>query len=130
MVVLDTDILVGILRKNKDAEKFLDMLERKNEKINTTDINAFELFEGALLYPGKDKDKSAELLLRSIGSYPFNGPASWTAAQISAELKKEGKIVDFLDLAIASIAISRGEPLATRNVKHFSRIKRLKIEQW
>jgi len=130
MVVLDTDILVGILRKNKDAENFLDRLERKNEKINTTVINAFELFEGALLYPGKDKDRSADILLRSMISYTFNGQASWTAAQISAELKKTGKIIDFLDLAIASIAISRGESVVTRNVKHFDRIKGLKIEKW
>src|SRR3989344_7401375 len=129
MVVLDTDILVGILRKNKDAENFLDRLERKNEKINTTVINAFELFEGALLYPGKDKDRSADILLRSMISYTFNGQASWTAAQISAELKKTGKIIDFLDLAIASIAISRGESVVTRNVKHFDRIKGLKIEK-
>ena len=130
MVVLDTDILVGILRKNQDAKDFLDRLEKRNETINTTVINAFELFEGALLYPGKDKDKSAETLLRSMGSYPFNGPASRTAAQISADLKKIGKIIDFPDLAIASIAISRGENLVTRNVKHFDRIKRLKIEKW
>src|SRR3989344_813143 len=130
MVVLDTDILVGVLRKNIDAQNFLERLEKKNEIINTTVINAFELLEGALLYPGRDKSKSAEILLRSLGSYSFNGPASWTAAQISAELKKSGKIIDFPDLAIASIAISRGEPLVTRNVKHFERIKGLRIEKW
>ncbi len=130
MVILDTDILVGLLRQNLDAEKFLENLEKKNEQINTTTINAFELFEGALLYPGRDKDKSAEILLRSLGSYSFNALASWVAAQTSAELKKTGKMIDFLDLAIASIALSRGESLATRNVKHFDRIKGLKIEKW
>lgn len=130
MVVLDTDLLVGILRKNSDAINFLDMLERKGEKINTTVINAFEIFEGSLLYPEKNKDKGAEILLRSFCCYNFDGPASWTAAQISAELKKKGNIVDFLDLAIASIALSHNERLVTRNIKHFSRIKGLKIEKW
>jgi len=132
MVVLDTDFMIGLLRENKSASEFMEKLERDGHSICTTTINAFELFEGALLSSkSKDKDTSeVEGFLKSIGSLNFNEPASWKAAEISSDLMKKGEPLDFQDIAIASIAMVNGEPIVTRNVKHFSRIKGLKIEKW
>ena len=130
MVVLDTDILVAFLRNNTEAVEFVAESQKKNTSLSTTTINAFELFEGALISTNKDNVKKAENVLRSIGSYSFNGPASWKAAEISSELIKNGEPLDFQDIAIASIAISHDESIVTRNVKHFGRIKGLKIEKW
>ena len=130
MVVLDTDILVAFLRNDTEAVEFVTELQKKNASVSTTTINAFELFEGALISTNKDNTKKVENVLRSIGLHPFNGPASWKAAEISSELIKKGKPLDFQDIAIASIAISHDEAIVTRNVKHFSRIKSLKIEKW
>lgn len=132
MVVLDTDILVGVLRNNKDAVNFMNILEDRGEKLNTTAINAFELFQGALLLSDKEKDRDVENLLKSLDSanYNFDGSTSWKAAQISASLKKKGETLDFQDIAIAAIAMLRDEAIVTRNIKHFKRIKGLKIEKW
>ena len=130
MVVLDTDILVAFLRNNTEAVEFVTELQKKNESLSTTTINAFELFEGALISTNKDNVKKVEDVLGSIGSYSFNGPASWKAAEISSELIKKGEPLDFQDIAIASIAISHGESIVTRNVRHFGRIRGLKIEKW
>jgi predicted nucleic acid-binding protein len=130
MVVLDTDILVAFLRNDNEAVNFIGSLQKKNMKISTTTISAFELFEGALISSREENIEKAELLLKSMGSYNFNGPASWKAAEISSELLKKGEPLDFQDIAIAAIAIINGESLTTRNVKHFSRIKGLKVEKW
>lgn len=130
MVVLDSDILVGVLRSDSKAIGHMNALEQRGEKLNTTVINSFELFEGALRLGGKDKINKVENLLRAFGSYSFNPPASWKAAEISSGLKKTGKIIDFQDLAIAAIALLHGETLVTRNVEHFGRIRGLKIEKW
>ena len=130
MVVLDTDILVAFLRNNAEAVEFVAESQKKNTSLSTTTINAFELFEGALISTNKDNVKKAENVLRSIGSHSFNGPASWKAAEISSELMKKGEPLDFQDIAIASIAIVNGESIVTRNVKHFGRIEGLKIEKW
>ncbi len=130
MVVLDSDILVGILRGDGKAIEFMNLLEKKDEKLNTTLINAFELFEGAMLMAKKEKLEKVDNLLKAFGLHAFSLPASWKAAEISSSLKKNGKIIDFQDIAIASIAILHGEPVVTRNVEHFGRIKGLKIEKW
>ncbi|MEK6888159.1 MAG: type II toxin-antitoxin system VapC family toxin [Candidatus Aenigmatarchaeota archaeon] len=130
MVVLDSDILVGILRGDEKAIEYMDKLEKKEERLNTTAINAFELFEGAMLMRDKNKQEKVENLLKAFGSYSFNSPASWKAAEVSSGLKKTGKTVDFQDIAIASIALLHGETIVTRNIEHFGRIKNLKIEKW
>ena len=130
MVILDSDILVGVLRGDMAAVEYLNKLEKKGEKLNTTVVNAFEILEGAMLMSKKDKLNKVENLLNAFGSYTFNLSASWKAAEISSSLKKTGKIIDFQDIAIASISLLHDESLVTRNIKHFGRVKGLKTENW
>lgn len=130
MVVLDSDILVGILRENKDAIDFADALEKRGEELNTTVINIAELVEGAFLLADSDKFNKVENLTTSFNSYNLDNAAAWKTGEISAALKKKGQKLDFPDIAIAAISISNDETLITRNIKHFSRIKGLKIEKW
>lgn len=130
MVVLDSDILVGVLRGDEAAVEFMNKLEQKGEKLNTTAINAFELFEGALMSGREDKVSKVENLMKSFGLYAFSSSASWKAAEISSFLKKKGETLDFQDIAIASIAILYNETVITRNAKHFNRIRGLKTEKW
>lgn len=52
------------------------------------------------------------------------------AGEIEANLIKEGSIIDLEDIMIAGIAISRDEKIISRNIKHFNRIKNLKIETY
>lgn len=130
MVVFDSDILIGIMREDKDAINFMDDVEKRNEKLNTTVINVFEVLEGALMLANEEKIKKIENLLQAFDTYNFDDPVSRIAANISANLKKKGKTIDFQDIAIAAITMANSEVLATRNIKHFGRIKDLKIEKW
>jgi tRNA(fMet)-specific endonuclease VapC len=51
-------------------------------------------------------------------------------AKEKAKLRKEGKIVDDLDLFIGATAISNDMVLVTNNERHFSRLTDIKIENW
>ncbi len=131
MVVLDSDILVGFLRGDKEALYSMENIVKTGEKINTTVINMFEILAGAFLSSNADENsKKIENLVQAFGVFALNQFASKIAAEISAELTKKGKIIDFQDIAIAAIAISNNEKIVTRNIKHFSRIKGLKMEKW
>ena len=48
MACLETDILIALIRKDKDALKKLRNLLAEGERITTTPINASELFGRAL----------------------------------------------------------------------------------
>jgi tRNA(fMet)-specific endonuclease VapC len=52
------------------------------------------------------------------------------SAEIYAELRKEGKPLDDIDLLIAGIAIANRLVLVTHNKGHFERIRRLEVEDW
>jgi predicted nucleic acid-binding protein len=50
--------------------------------------------------------------------------------QLKADLEGAGTIIDDADLYIASCAKVHGLILVTNNMKHFKRIKGLKLENW
>ncbi len=126
MVCLDTNVLIGLLRNDKNTVSIIKNLEKSNI-ITTTAINNFELWKG--FYRTKSiKDEKAILeLLEIIPLLEFDEKASRKAAEIFEYLKKRGKMIDALDVMIASIAITNNEHLLTFNKKHFDNIPDLKL---
>ena len=51
-------------------------------------------------------------------------------ANEKARLRREGNQVDDFDLLIGTSAVANGMTLVTNNVKHFSRIEGISIEDW
>ena len=52
------------------------------------------------------------------------------AAQIYAELRKNGEVIGHNDVLIAGIALENDLVLVTNNNKDFGRIQGLKIDNW
>ena len=122
MALLDSDILISYLRGNQEARSFIENLEKMGEKFFTSSINAFELFEGTFLSENRDQSlANAEGLLRTMEILSFSEMVSKKAAHISATLRKNGRIIDFQDIAIASVCVSNGQKIVTRNIKDFSK---------
>ena len=61
---------------------------------------------------------------------PATENAMEIAADIYADLRKAGQLIDDIDIIIAGIAISNNLVLVTHNRSHFERIDGLKIEDW
>jgi tRNA(fMet)-specific endonuclease VapC len=61
---------------------------------------------------------------------PFDKAAAEAYGPLRAELESIGKRLDGPDLRIAAIALSRDLTLVTGNVRHFSRVPGLRIENW
>ena len=130
MVCLDTDILVGLLRNDKDSIKKISDLE-ESEIITTTPINATELFKGA--YRSKYSAENVELilnLLNNIEILTYDLKSSKLAGQIIEKLRKEGNPIGDIDCIIAAVAKAHDEKIITRNIKHFSQISGLHLEKW
>ena len=131
MVVMDSDILIGILRGDEVAVKFMESTESRGESLNTTAINACELFEGALLHTRMEESIiKVRTLLGSFEILSFTSDASLIAAEILVGLRKKGAMIDLEDIYIAAIAKLNGEGIATRNTEHFGRITGIKIRKW
>jgi tRNA(fMet)-specific endonuclease VapC len=61
---------------------------------------------------------------------PLTEESAKLSAEIYANLRKTGNIVDDIDLLIAGIAIENEMTLITNNNSHFDRIPGLKTENW
>lgn len=126
---LDTDILIYFLKGKESVVS--KMCELPVDELGTTIINHAELFFGALNSAHKKKNTiKVQDVLGKLNLLPFCEGSSYRFAENKATLKKTGKIVADLDLMIASICIQNEVTLITNNVKHFKRIKGLKIENW
>ena len=123
MILLDTSILIDLFRKkNKSKSKFYQLLDQENNFAITT-VTYFELGIGS-----KPEDEEFWIqFLRNFEIIPFDLNASMEAIKLFNYLKSKSLRLDFADLQIASIAISRNLPLSTLNRKHFEIVPGLQL---
>lgn len=124
MVCLDSDVLINLLRNDKDTVLLIKKIE-KSHKITTTVINSFELWKG--FYRMRKGERAIIELLDTVFLLEFDKEASKKAAEIFEYLRNKGKTIDALDVMISSIAITNDESLLTFNKKHFENIPGLKL---
>ena len=125
---LDTDILIDNLRGVPHTINEIKRIEENGDILSTTTINIFELTYGA--YKTKEIRRNLQAidtLLSRLKIHSFNEKAAATAAEIVANLEKEGNTIDFRDAFIAATAITNNITLYTRNIKHFNRVPKLKL---
>ena len=124
-IVVDSDVLIDLLREKDDAVKNIRELE-KNEELATTDINVFELYFGAYNSNKKDKNiSSTRGLLKNLTLLHTTEEAMETGGRIYSDMKAKGKSIDIRDVLIAAITLQNGASLLTRNREHFERIEEL-----
>jgi tRNA(fMet)-specific endonuclease VapC len=130
MICVDSDLIIDFLKGEVGAVKALN---NRFEDLVTTEVNVFEIFQG--IFNQKEiserEEISASSFFNDIEVFSFESGAGKTAAKIFADLKKSGKIIDQNDCLIASIMLKNGcDAILTGNVKHFRRIKGIKVEEY
>lgn len=99
MVCLETDFLIALMRKDKDALKKRGNLIAEGEKITTTPINASEPFKGAYLSEKVDENLIAVRgILDRLELLNFNFRATEFYGEIYSELKERGELIGDMDI--------------------------------
>ncbi|MEM3030993.1 MAG: type II toxin-antitoxin system VapC family toxin [Candidatus Micrarchaeia archaeon] len=129
MEVLDTDLLVALLRGSEDARLAVERLETEGETAATA-ITAFELLFGARKSGRPDNLQAAQRLLHALPVLEFTNAAAQKTAELAFELHQKREVLEIRDLLIAGIVEANHATLVTRNIKHFSRIPKLGIQSW
>lgn len=126
--LLDTDSLSYVV-SNRHPEVRKRFLEHSDE----TGISAISFAE-ALFGARKKKASKLESLIRvfcdMVEILPFSDAAAECYAEIRAQLETGGTPIGAMDMLIAAAAKSVGAVLVTNNVRHFSKIDGLSIEDW
>lgn len=130
MVCLDTSFLVDFLRGKKDAVEFLKSLNIISDAVTIAAPSVFELIEAAEI-ARSDKEKAAiRELVSSLAVLPLDSETALAAGRLSAELIFAGEPIGQMETLIGAIARHHGEPIVTRNRKHFDRISGLVVREY
>ena len=129
-MILDTDILIALLRGETDANEAMQGLEEKGDRVATTIITAYELLKGAYL-SSKPRDNLAEVqkLLSNIEVLDLTLQACEEASKIYRDLRKAGGLTGEFDVLIAAIARTYDETIMTRD-EHFKLIRGARLVGW
>jgi len=127
-VVIDTDILIDLLRNVKTTVNFISEMERKGALLSTTIINAFELYHGA--YKSKKREENllaTRKLIDRLIIVKMGLKSAEAAGHIYADLEAKGQLIGLRDALIGAITLTKGYALATRNVEHLKKIQSLTL---
>jgi tRNA(fMet)-specific endonuclease VapC len=128
--VLDTNICIYIAKHSppKVLEKFSGL---QACSVGMSLITHGELLYGA--YRSQNREKAQNILdelVTMIPVLPLNEAVAQHYAEIRANLTSKGMLIGNNDLWIAAHVRSLQKTLVTNNVKEFTRVQGLAIENW
>lgn len=132
MYLFDTDTISGILKKDPPVALVKRLARVPSEHQFTSTINIGELVYGAYKSdrPAYFLKKLNKELLPNVNTLPFDEEAAFVYGKLRADMERKGTPISEPDLRIAAIALSNRFVVVTGNVRHFSKIPRLRIENW
>ncbi|MEX2568775.1 MAG: type II toxin-antitoxin system VapC family toxin [Cyclobacteriaceae bacterium] len=126
--LLDTNICIYFLKGRYGLAEKIENIGFENLFIS--EITVAELKYGVEKSTTPDKNRPViNELIDKFKQLPIYGALDVYAKE-KARLKKEGNIVDDMDLLIGATAIENNMTLVTNNEKHFARLKNIKVENW
>ena len=78
----------------------------------------------------KKRQQQLEELCSLVTVLPFGRTEAKVTADIRAKLEKKGTPIGPHDLLIAGTTLANSAVLVTNNIKEFSRVPKLQIENW
>jgi len=129
-LVLDTNICIYLIkRKPPSVLKRFDALAAGTVAISSITVAELELGVQKSQYPSQNQHALEQFLLPLV-ILLFDQEAARTYGKLRAWLETRGKTIGALDMLIAAHALSKRLPLATNNVREFSRVPGLKVLNW
>ena len=127
--LLDTNIAIYVIKRRP-----IEVLGRFNENASRMAISVITLAE---LLHGAEKSSQPSGNLAVVEDFcsrlevlPYTAKAAQHYGQIRTDLERAGQPIGVNDLHIAAHARSEGLIVVTNNVREFSRVPALRVENW
>ena len=130
--LLDTDTVSELMRARPRAGLLAKLAMVDPEDQFTSSVTIGELVYGAYRTDRPEHFLAAidERVLPNVGVLVFDEPAARVYGRIRAHLERAGQRLAEPDLRVASIALVSSHTVVTGNVRHFSRVPDLRVENW
>jgi tRNA(fMet)-specific endonuclease VapC len=128
--ILDTNICIYII-KQKPEKVFRKFRKLSIGQIAISSITYSELYFGVQKSQKKSQNEAAlQQFASPLEILPYPEEAASVYGEIRAHLERKGTPIGPLDTLIAAHARFLDLTLVTNNVPEFSRVPKLKIENW
>lgn len=127
--MLDTDTCIFVIR-NRPPE-MRQVFNAHSEHLSVSSVTLAELYFGAEKSDKPDHNlRIVEGFVARLVVHPFDEDAAAHYGQIRAVLARSGQTIGPYDLMIAGHARSKGLVLVTNNLREFTRVEGLRLENW
>jgi tRNA(fMet)-specific endonuclease VapC len=128
LFMLDTDSVSFALRG--EGRVGTQIVARRPSELCVSSITVAELRFGAHRRNSAKLHDSIDVFIANIAVLPFDQVCADQFGVLAADLADRGTPIGDFDVLIAAHAIAAEATLVTNNVKHFSRVPGLKVENW
>jgi len=129
MILLDTNICIYIINAKPPA-----VLERFQQyqmgDVGLCSVVAAELAFGVAKSGSIRNRQALEMFLAPLTVLPFDDVAVWCYGDLRADLERRGTPIGSLDTMIAAHALSLRATLVTNNIREFSKVPGLQLDNW
>lgn len=126
--MLDTDTVSYALRGY--GEVGVRIRELHPSDVCMSALTLAELRYGADKKASRKLHRLIDAVVEAIEPIPFDFAAADAYGALAAVLESRGESIGVFDSLIAAHAMSLQMTLVTNNTKHFSRVSRLRVENW
>ncbi|MFE4108359.1 type II toxin-antitoxin system tRNA(fMet)-specific endonuclease VapC [Almyronema epifaneia] len=128
--LLDTNICIYLI-KQKPPKVLARFNTLALSDIGISSITVAELEYGVCKSQQHEKNRSALMqFLIPLEIVEFDQAAATLYGSIRSDLESRGLVIGAMDMLIAAHALSLGVTLVSNNVREFSRIDNLSLENW
>lgn len=126
--LLDTDTIRFALRGAGGVAAALR--QRSPSEVCTSSIVVGELELGVARRGSRKLRRELDALYSGLEVLPYDVEAARRYGRLAATLLDDGVPIGVEDAMIAAHALSRGLTLVTHNLKHFERVRSLRLDDW
>ena len=128
--MLDTCILIHIIRDQN--LNIIEMMKRKTPgEICVSSVTVAEMEYGAAKSSKPDENRDALYqFLSPLAILSFDQKAAYEYGLVRSHLERKGMVIGSMDMMIAAHARSIPAIIVTDNVREFTRVPDLSVENW
>ncbi len=115
ILLLDTTVLVDVLRARLNRRAFLSELVQSGHVLATAAINIAEVYAGMRPSEGR----KTEAFLSSLDCFPITGEIARRAGTLKNNWAQQGRTLSLADMLVAATALEHKLTLLTDNRKDF-----------
>jgi len=114
-LLLDTSVLIDVLRSRRGRRSWLADLVRAGHKLETSALNIAEVYAG--MRPEEEAQTAA--FLGALLTHPITISAAEKAGRLRNQWARKGRTLTLADMMVAAIALEQECELVTDNRKDF-----------